>query len=139
LIEQHFRRGLPLAFYAGKLGVTYSRLNAACRSVMGESALKLLHNRQMIEAQRNLLYTSMSVAEVAYAVGFDDPAYFSRFFSTRAGMPPRQYRDAEQGRVASSKTDESSNGSTREHRERKPLRVGSLTSNRPRRAGARGR
>src|SRR4051794_13062323 len=44
LIEQHFRSGLPLAFYAAKLGVTHSRLNAACRSVMGESALKLLHN-----------------------------------------------------------------------------------------------
>jgi AraC family transcriptional regulator, transcriptional activator of pobA len=98
LIELHFRSGLPLAFYAGKLGVTHSRLNAVCRSVMGESALKLLHARQMIEAQRNLLYTSMSVAEVAYAVGFEDPAYFSRFFSARAGMPPGRYRDAEQGR-----------------------------------------
>jgi AraC family transcriptional activator of pobA len=94
LIEQHFRSALPLAFFAARLGVTHARLNAACRAVMGESALKLLHNRVIVEAQRNLLYTSMTVAEVAYAVGFKDPAYFSRFFSHRAGMPPGEFRHA---------------------------------------------
>ena len=139
LIEQHFRSGLPLAFYAGELGVTYSRLHAACQSVMGESALKLLHNRQILEAQRNLLYTSMSVAEVAYAVGFEDPAYFSRFFSARAGMPPGHYRDAERGRVASPRTNEGSNGRSREHSERKVLRGGCLTSSERARAGTRSR
>lgn len=94
LIEEHFRSGLPLGFFATRLGVTHARLNAACRSVMGTSALKLLHNRIVIEAQRNLLYTSMTVAEVAYAVGFKDPAYFSRFFLRQVGTPPGQFRDA---------------------------------------------
>jgi AraC family transcriptional activator of pobA len=36
----------------------------------------------------------MSVAEIAYAVGFEDPAYFSRFFTRHVGQPPRTYRAA---------------------------------------------
>jgi AraC family transcriptional activator of pobA len=94
LVEHHFRQDLPLASFASKLNVTQSRLNAACRLVTGRTALKLIHDRLMIEAKRNLIYTNKSVAEVAYAVGFQDPTYFSRFFSQRAGIPPGAFRQA---------------------------------------------
>ena len=46
----------------------------------------------MTEAKRCLIYTAMSVAEIGYALGFDDPAYFSRFFSKRTGLPPGRLR-----------------------------------------------
>lgn len=48
--------------------------------------------RVLFEAKRQLRYTSKAVSEIAYALGFDDPAYFTRFFSRRAGMSPRAYR-----------------------------------------------
>jgi AraC family transcriptional activator of pobA len=32
------------------------------------------------------------VSEIAYALGFDDPAYFTRFFSQRTGISPRAFR-----------------------------------------------
>lgn len=94
LIEAHFRQGLPLTFYADQLNITYSRLNAACRGAAGKSALKLMHDRQMIEAKRNLLYTRMSVAEVGHAIGFQDPGYFNRFFTRHAGRSPGAFRAA---------------------------------------------
>lgn len=94
LIEEHFRQAQPLTFYADGLNITYARLNAACRAVAGKSALKLMHDRLMIEAKRNLLYTSMSVGEVGHAVGFQDPAYFSRFFTRHAGRSPAAFRAA---------------------------------------------
>lgn len=94
LIEEHFRQALPLTFYAGRLNITYARLNAACRAAVGKSALKLMHDRLMIEAKRNLLYTSMSVGEVGHAIGFQDPAYFSRFFTRHAGRSPGAFRAA---------------------------------------------
>lgn len=94
LIEEHFRQGLPLTFYADQLNITYARLNAACRGAAGKSALKLMHDRQMIEAKRNLLYTCMTIGEVGHAVGFQDPAYFNRFFTRRAGCAPGAFRAA---------------------------------------------
>ena len=54
----------------------------------------MLDQRAMLEAQRLLLYTELSVTQVAYAIGFEDPAYFSRFFTRHAGRTPRSYRTA---------------------------------------------
>ena len=48
----------------------------------------------VIEAKRNLLYTGMTVAEIAWSVGFADPAYFNRFFSRRTGGSPGAFRAA---------------------------------------------
>jgi len=94
LIERDFRRQPPLERFAGMLGVTSARLNLACRSVIGKTALTLLHDRIVIEAKRNLLYTGMTVAEIAWSVGFADPAYFNRFFSRRTGGSPGAFRAA---------------------------------------------
>jgi AraC family transcriptional activator of pobA len=44
------------------------------------------------EAQRSLAYTRMSVAEVGYTLGFEDPAYFSRAFRRHYGQSPSEYR-----------------------------------------------
>jgi AraC family transcriptional regulator, transcriptional activator of pobA len=91
-VERDFRKGLPVGLYARGLAVTQARLNAACRRETGRSASRIIHDRVMLEAKRNLLYTGMSVAEVAHAVGFADPAYFSRFFARFAGEPPGRFR-----------------------------------------------
>lgn len=92
LVESRFREPRPVAAYAADLGVTAKRLGLACRRAGGRSPLEIVHARRMLEARRALLYTSMSIAEVGYALGFQDPAYFSRFFARRSGLAPRAYR-----------------------------------------------
>ena len=91
-IEQHFRAEKSLQFYAHRMGVSAQRLNAACRARAGHTASEVLYNRILIEAKRCLLYTEMTVAEIGHSIGFDDPAYFNRFFSKRTGTPPGAYR-----------------------------------------------
>ena len=54
--------------------------------------MQLVHARIVLEAKRQLRYTSVAVSEIAYALGFDDPAYFTRFFSRRTGLSPRAFR-----------------------------------------------
>jgi AraC family transcriptional regulator, transcriptional activator of pobA len=49
----------------------------------------------MREARRNLAYTKLSISSIAYALGYSDPAYFSRTFSRDAGVSPRQFRAAQ--------------------------------------------
>lgn len=93
-VEARFRSGDGVEDYARALGVAPSRLRAACAEVAGAGPMALVHERRMVEAKRMLLYTSMAVAEVAYELGFDDPAYFSRFFAAREGGPPSRFRAA---------------------------------------------
>lgn len=97
LVEEHFREHRPLAFYAGKLGVTPDHLSRSCRSVTGQSALDLVHARLLLEARRLLAYTPMTVAQIATTLGYDDPAYFGKFFARSVGEPPSSYRDAVNG------------------------------------------
>lgn len=94
VVESCFRSAPGLEALAAELGVTPSRLNRACRAVASRSAMAILHERIMIEAKRGLIYTGMRVSEVARSVGFEDPAYFSRFFAARAGRSPREFRQS---------------------------------------------
>ena len=91
LIETEYARQHPVAWYAGQLGITAAHLNALCRKTAGQSALELVHERLVLEARRNLVYTSMSVSQVSYALGFADPAYFTRFSSGAPACLPRHF------------------------------------------------
>lgn len=94
LIETAFREGWSLAEYASALGVSQSRLRNACLSVTEQSPMQIVHARILLEARRQLRYTSVSVSEIAYELGFEDPAYFTRFFSQRTGVSPRAFRSS---------------------------------------------
>lgn len=92
LLEAQFREQKTLAFYAREIGVSTQRLNAACKARAGRTASEVLYDRIVIEAKRCLLYTEMTVAEIGHSIGYDDPAYFNRFFSQRVGTPPGTFR-----------------------------------------------
>lgn len=92
LVESEFRRNIPIPDYARALQVPESRLRNACLSATGQPPIHLVHGRVLLEAKRQLFYTSNPVSEIAYALGFDDPAYFTRFFTRRAGQSPRAFR-----------------------------------------------
>lgn len=92
LIERHFHSRVGARDYAVRLCVCHERLRSACVRITGVSPLALLNARRLLEAKRHLLYSNMSIAEVAYQSGFEDPAYFSRFFARSAGKSPREYR-----------------------------------------------
>jgi AraC family transcriptional activator of pobA len=92
LVERHFRDDLSVAEYAQALHVSESRLRSVCLASTGQSPIQLIHARILLEAKRQLHYTSNPVSEIAYALGFEDPAYFTRFFSRLAGASPRAFR-----------------------------------------------
>ena len=93
-IEQRFRDREPVAAHARALGVSETALRHACARVASLSPAAILDERALLEARRLLLYSNLSVAEVGYAVGIDDPAYFSRFFARHTGRSPRDWRAA---------------------------------------------
>ena len=91
-IDKLFRGRIGAMEYAARLCVCHETLRSACVRITGSSPLALLNARRLLEAKRCLIYSNMSIAEVAYQSGFEDPAYFSRFFTRSAGTSPRDYR-----------------------------------------------
>lgn len=97
LVEQHFLAHWPIGRYASRLGLSPQRLNRLVRAERGCTALELVHERLTREACRRLVYIVAPAASLALELGFDDPAYFSRFFKRRTGMSPQQWRRAHTG------------------------------------------
>lgn len=92
LLDREFRRQRSVGFYAGQLGISEMHLNRICRSAFGTSALGAINRRILLEASRDLTFTVLSVKEIAYSLGFEDPAYFTRFFTKHAGETPTAFR-----------------------------------------------
>ena len=95
LVEQHFLEHWPMERYASHLGLSTQRLNRLTRAGSGRSALELVHERLMREACRRLVYIAAPAASLALELGFEDPAYFSRFFKRRTGLSPQRWREAQ--------------------------------------------
>ncbi len=97
LIEQHFLEHWQVADYAKALSITPTHLSRLTRAATGESASRLIEARLLREARRNLAYTNLSISTIAYALGYTDPAYFSRVFTQDAGISPRKFRETGMG------------------------------------------
>jgi AraC family transcriptional activator of pobA len=97
LLEAHYAAHWPVARYADRLGLTPERLNRLARAEAGRSALALVHERLTREACRRLGYVAVPVAQLAFELGFDDPAYFCRFFKRHTGASPRAWRQRARG------------------------------------------
>lgn len=93
LVEAHYKEQWLVGAYAEKLHVTPSRLNRLCLKLAGQSAFDLAQQRLMLEACRKLTYVPSTVATIAYELGFQDPAYFSRLFKRHVGMTPKAFRE----------------------------------------------
>jgi AraC family transcriptional activator of pobA len=91
-LEANYRTGVSVQAQAAMLGVTQATLRRACLAVVGSQPVQLIQERLFLEAQRVLLYTNMSIGEAAAHLGFEDAAYFSRFFRRHAGASPRGFR-----------------------------------------------
>ena len=92
LVELHFKSHQPLDKYAQELNITAKHLNAVCQQLTQKSSLHIIHQRLLLEAKRNLIYTAMTISEISYSLGFSEPAYFTRFFKRLAGLPPKEFR-----------------------------------------------
>lgn len=92
MVEDRFRTQPSIEWFAEQLAITPAHLNALCRRETGVSALKLLHERVLLEAKRNLTYTNLTISQVSDMLGFSEPAYFTRFFKRLSGCTPKAFR-----------------------------------------------
>jgi AraC family transcriptional regulator, transcriptional activator of pobA len=92
LVEAHFLQRWRVAEYARAMSMSPTHLSRIARAATGEPASRVIEARVVREARRSLAFTNLSVATIAYELGFVDPAHFSRVFSRFAGLSPRAFR-----------------------------------------------
>ncbi len=92
LVDRYFASGFSLSEYAEHLNCQIERLIRIVRKGTGKSPMQLVHERRLREACQRLTHTKSSITEISTEVGFNDVAYFCRFFKSRIGSTPRQYR-----------------------------------------------
>lgn len=92
LVEKHFRTYHTVQEYAAMLFIAPKTLAKKFNELGRKSPLSLIADRIVLEAKRELAYTDKSVQEIAYGLGYDDPAYFSRFFRKEVGIAPLDFR-----------------------------------------------
>jgi AraC-like DNA-binding protein len=78
--------------YAQRLSVHVNHLNRVVKQVTGKTTTDIIASRMAKEAIRLLKETRLNVAEIAYALGFEEPASFTAFLKRRTGKGPREIR-----------------------------------------------
>jgi YesN/AraC family two-component response regulator len=92
LVRNNFEHNYPLAQFAKMLGTTTLKLNEQAKLHAGKTAQHVIYGLIVSEAKRLLTYENLSVKEVAYKLGFNDPFYFSNFFKKHSRVSPKTYQ-----------------------------------------------
>lgn len=86
LVGKHFRAKKMVTDYASELCISPHYLSQVVKEVTGETPSFFIQQHIAKEAKKQALLSSRSMKEVAYDLGFDDQAHFSKFFKKTTGM-----------------------------------------------------
>ncbi|MCG9546114.1 helix-turn-helix domain-containing protein [Vibrio sp. Isolate33] len=92
LIEQHYTTHKHCDFYAQALSITNKRINEIVKADKGKTVTQLIHDRTILEANRELIFSTKTIKTIAFELGFEDPAYFSRFYRGQMNESPAEFR-----------------------------------------------
>lgn len=92
-VELFFRKYHKVNEYADRQHLTANHLNDVIKSETGTSAKEFIQNRLALEAKRLARYSELNAKEIAYQLGYDDIAHFSKFFKKSEGMAFSEFRE----------------------------------------------
>src|SRR5580704_956833 len=92
-IRANFKHKSSVRQIAASLNSTEAKLNELSKLHTGRTAQNVMHGLTASEAKRLFMYERLSVKEVAYELGFNDPFYFSNFFKKQTRQSPKAYRE----------------------------------------------
>lgn len=92
LLDKYFTEHRSVAFYADCIKVHPNHLNFLSKKLTGLTAKETINNRVLLEAKYLLTSSTLTIKEIAYRLGFDDPDYFYVFFRRNVRQAPSEYR-----------------------------------------------
>lgn len=93
--QDTLKQGLPTVDYlAGKLNLSARYLSDMLRSLTGQSAQQHIHEKLIEKAKEYLTATQLSVAEIAYQLGFEHPQSFNKLFKQKTNISPLAFKQS---------------------------------------------
>ena len=92
LLKEYGTKEHSVAFYANRMCLTPKYLSRCVKAATGMAAKPCIDQYLVAYAQNILASSEMSLTELAYDLGFNDPSNFNKFFRTHIGISPKQYR-----------------------------------------------
>ncbi|MDL2223342.1 helix-turn-helix domain-containing protein [Bacteroidales bacterium OttesenSCG-928-M11] len=92
LLSQNITKEHSITYYAEQLRISPNHLNKVVKTVTGKTAIQLLNEIRLELAREYLTNSELSISEVAYQLGFEDPSYFSRYFKKGTGISPSEWK-----------------------------------------------
>ena len=91
-LEKHFTETRNAKEYAEMMGISYKHLNEVCKSITGNTAKSFIDRFIILETKRHLAISDISIKELTYALGFDEPTNLLKFFKKHTYQSPAQFK-----------------------------------------------
>lgn len=95
LVSEHHKEQHTVKFYADRLCLSSKHLALTIKTVMGQSASKVINSFIIQQAKSLLRYTDKTVQEIGYELNFSTQSFFGKYFKQHTGMSPGEYRSQE--------------------------------------------
>jgi len=96
LLETNYIKLKAVNDYAQLIFISEKRLGQATSKILGKSPKEIINDRILLEAKRLLVHTNLSIKEIGQELGFEDPAYFVRYFKKNTEHTPVEFRETYQ-------------------------------------------
>lgn len=93
ILEHHYRQLHTVKEYAHRLNVSTKTSTNCVYESSHSTPLKIINERIILEAKRQLLHSDLKIKEIAFYLGFEDPSYFVKFFKRQTGYLPAEFRE----------------------------------------------
>lgn len=92
LLEQQFKRNRSVAEYTKQMAVAEKKLGMATKDVLGKLPKDMIEERILLEAKRFLTHSQLTIKEICFDLGFDEPTNFTKFFKKYTGQTPAEFK-----------------------------------------------
>ena len=93
LVLEHYAEWRHVSKYAEAMRMTLPHLCSTIKAVSGKTAGQIIDEALLTDAKAQLKLTTLQIKEIALSLGFENVAFFNRFFKTHVGMTPKEYRN----------------------------------------------
>lgn len=93
LLEQNFQQDKSVQKYASDLNISEKKLHKACKTLLDKTPKQIIDERVLLEAKRLLAHNTLSIKEIAYSLGFEEPTNFIKYFKKHNNSTPIEFRE----------------------------------------------
>ncbi len=96
LLEEHIKEKQRIEDYSELLGISRITLNKAVKKQFHQTATQLLKKRLLTEIKNELLYSTKTISEIAFGLGYSEPNHLMRFFKKQTGFTASEFQSSYQ-------------------------------------------